>query len=77
MYSRLSGNGNRRCRCRHLVPIHERDADRGIGKELQAARNDGVEHRLGIAERVADDSQDVGGGGLLLQRFGQIVGALA
>ena len=35
-----------------------------------------VEHRLQIERRAADDLEHVGGGGLLLQRFGQIVGAL-
>ena len=34
-----------------------------------------VEHRLQIEGRAADDLEHVGGGGLLLQRFGQIVGA--
>ena len=35
-----------------------------------------IEHGLQIERRAADDLEHVGGGGLLLQRFGQIVGAL-
>ena len=34
-----------------------------------------VEHRLQIERRAADDLQHVGGGGLLLQRLGEIAGA--
>ena len=34
-----------------------------------------VEHGLQIEGRAADHLEHVGGGGLLLQRFGQIVGA--
>ena len=45
----------------HLVPVRERDADGGVGEELQPALHDGIEHRLRIVERVADDSQDLGG----------------
>ena len=59
------------------VPIPERDADEGARKELQPALHDGVEHRLGIGGRVADDVQNLGSRRLLLQRLGQIVGALA
>src|SRR5262245_59208254 len=33
----------------------------------------GVEHRLQIECRTADDLEHVGGGGLLLQRFAQLV----
>ena len=32
-----------------------------------------VEHRLQIEGRAADDLEHVGGGGLLLQRFAQLV----
>ena len=38
--------------------------------------DEGVEHRLQIEGRAADDLEHVGGGGLLLQRFAQIVCAL-
>ena len=34
-----------------------------------------VEHGLQIEGRAADNLEHIGGGGLLLQRFGQIVGA--
>ena len=37
----------------------------------------GLEHRLQIARRAGDDLQHLAGRGLLLQRLGQIVGALA
>src|SRR5262249_31918731 len=36
-----------------------------------------VQHGLQIERRAADDLEHVGGGGLLLQRFGEIVRALA
>ena len=36
-----------------------------------------IEHGLQIERRAADDLEHIGGGGLLLQRFGKIVGALA
>ena len=36
-------------------------------------RDQGVEHRLQIEGRAADDLEHVGGGGLLLQRFAQLV----
>ena len=34
------------------------------------------QHRLQIERRAADDLEHVSGGGLLLQRFAQIIGAL-
>ena len=37
----------------------------------------GLEHRLQIAGRAGDDLEHLGGRGLLLQRLGKIVGALA
>ena len=37
----------------------------------------GLEHRLQFARRTGDDLQHLGGRGLLLQRLGEIVGALA
>ena len=36
-----------------------------------------LEHRLKLAGRTRDDLQHLGGGGLLLQRLGEIIGALA
>ena len=59
------------------VPVPERDADEGARKELQPALHDGVEHRLRVAERVADDLRISDGRRLLLQRLAEIVGALA
>jgi hypothetical protein len=35
------------------------------------------EHGLQVEGRAADDLEHIGGGGLLLQRFSEIVGALA
>src|SRR5271166_5409083 len=37
--------------------------------------HDGVEYRLGIIERVADDAENFGGRCLLLQRFGKLASA--
>ena len=36
-----------------------------------------LEHRLQVARRAGDDLQHLAGRGLLLQRLGQIIGALA
>ena len=36
-----------------------------------------VEHRLKVERRAGDDLQHVGGGGLLLQRFREIIGTRA
>ena len=37
------------------VPVPEQDADEGVRKELQPALHYGVEYRLSIGGRVADD----------------------
>ena len=58
-----------------LVPVRQRDHDRSIRKQLEPALHDGIEHRLGVVERVADHSENVGGGGLLLERFAELAGA--
>ena len=63
MYSRVSGNGNlrhnastRRGFCLrdgdrlHLVSVRQRDADGGVGEQLEPALHDGVEHGLGICQ---------------------------
>ncbi len=48
-----------------------------IGRTQARRRLDqGIEHRLQIEGRAADDLEHVGGGGLLLQRLGEVVGAL-
>ncbi len=54
---------------KHIAEI--RSADTGC------VLQHGLENRLKIAGRAADDLEHVGGGGLLLQRFRKIVGALA
>src|SRR6516165_4328581 len=41
--------------------------------ELRGGRNDRIEHRLQMARRPADDVENFGGGGLLLERFVQLV----
>src|SRR5262249_52624780 len=43
----------------------------------RGALDEGVQYLLQIERRAADDLEHVGGGGLLLQRFAQIVGALS
>ena len=53
-------------------PIPERDADEGARKELQPALHDGVEYRLRVVERIADDLQNFRRCRLLLQRFAQL-----
>ena len=49
---------------------------REIRKELKSAGR-WSRTRLCVGERVADDAKDFGGRRLLLQRLGEIVGALA
>jgi len=44
--------------------------------ESRRVRQHGLEHGLQVAGRARDDAQHLGGGGLLLQRFAQFVGAL-
>ena len=41
-------------------------------QQADGAGHDRVEHRLDIRLRLADDAQDVAGGGLLVQRRGQL-----
>ena len=43
------------------------------GAETHRIRQHGVEHRLKLAWRTGDDAQHLGRGGLLLQRFAQLV----
>ena len=51
----------------------------GVVRAAHATRRlrQSVKYLLQIEGRAADDFQNVSGGGLLLQRFAQIVGALA
>ncbi len=39
--------------------------------EPRSAVSDGVEHRLHVGRRAGDDTQDLAGRGLLLERLGQ------
>src|SRR6516225_4776268 len=51
--------------------------ERTIGLTQPCGRLDeGVQHRLQIERRPADDLEHIGGGGLLLQRFGKVIRAL-
>ena len=51
---------------------------RHVGLAQSGGRlNKRVEHRLQIEGRAADDLEHVSGGGLLLQGFSHVVGALA
>ena len=43
----------------------------GLAKRVRRL-DDRVEHRLQVDRRAADDLQDLGGRGLLLQRLGQL-----
>jgi hypothetical protein len=60
-----------------FIPIREQDDNRGAREQPQPALNDGVEHRLRVAERIADDAEYPGGRCLLLQRFAHIIRALS
>ncbi len=44
---------------------------------LRRALDDGVEHRLHVRRRAADDAEHLGGRRLMLQRFAQFRVALA
>jgi hypothetical protein len=71
-------------RGRHVVRRgDERDVvldavDHRLGRPAQSRRvlHEGVQHRLEIKRRAADDLQDLGGGGLLLQCLTQLGVAL-
>ena len=62
-----------------FLPIRQQDDDRSARKEPQPALGTigQVEYRLGIIERIVDDTEYTRGRRLLLQRLGQIVRALA
>src|SRR5262249_45832421 len=60
-----------------FVPIYEQDDESGAWKQLEPALDDRVEHRLGVAQRIADDAKNPGGRRLLLQRLAEIGRALA
>ena len=54
----------------------EHIADLGLA-DARGLRQHRVKHRLQLARRAGNDLEHVAGRGLLLQRLGQIVGALA
>ena len=57
-----------------IVTVHHTEL--GLADACRVLQH-GLEHRLQLARRTADDLQHLGGRGLLLQRLAQIVGALA
>ena len=52
------------------------DSQRSASQSAGGALDDGVEHALEVGRRRGDDAQDLGGGGLLLQRLGDLAVAL-
>jgi hypothetical protein len=56
--------------CREIV------AESGIAK-LRSRFDERLEHGFKIERRTTDDLEHIGSGGLLLQRFGKVGGALA
>src|ERR1700736_4483583 len=56
------------------VPVAQADRAAGGAAEFDGGGNQGVEYRLQIERRAADDLEPLGGGGLLLQGFAQIMG---
>jgi hypothetical protein len=58
------------------IVVAKQDAELGLA-DAGRVRQYGLEHRLQLAWRAADDLQHVRGRGLLLQRLGEVVGALA
>ncbi len=59
------------------VAFGQRDDDGRVREQPQPAAHDGIERRLRVGRRIADDFENFRGRGLLLQRLGEIVGALA
>ena len=49
-----------------------RPARSGLRQSRAGALRDRVEHRLEVGRRARDDAQDLAGGGLLLQRLGEV-----
>ena len=52
-----------------VVALGQGDRDRGVGEEPEPALHDRLEYRLHVRGRAADDAQDVGSGGLPLERL--------
>src|SRR5262249_40375628 len=59
----------------YVVIEPEQYSERGLA-DARRFLQDGLEHRLQLPRRAGDDAQHLRGGSLLLQRLGQIVGAL-
>ena len=54
------------------LPSNVNTFDRSGIAQLERGRSGNrIEHRLHVGRRFADDAQDLAGGGLLLERFGQ------
>ena len=74
------GKGRRQtehcCRVAHAVVVAIHHAEPGFAN-ARRVRQHGLEHRLQLAGRARDTLQNLGGRGLLLQRFGEILRALA
>src|SRR5262245_53960508 len=54
-----------------FVALYQPDYDVVRSAKARSALGHGIEHRLGIGRRAADDLEDVGGCRLLLERFRQ------
>src|SRR3954471_5564388 len=65
--------------CRHFDHSVAQQLDRSEprAEQPQQVTYDGVEYRLGVPHRAADRSENFRRGGLVFQRFRQIVGTLA
>ena len=60
-----------------LSPWRTNDARRIRFAQPRCRGNQRIEHLLQIERRATDDLEHVGGGGLLLEGYGEVVGALA
>ena len=54
-----------------LAVVAEETAEQAVAQPVRAL-DDGVEHRLDVGGRTGDDAQDLGGGGLLRERLGEV-----
>jgi hypothetical protein len=54
------------------IAVPKCKTDEGIRKELQQTLHYGLEYRLGIGRRIADNIQNIGGRGLLLDSLVQL-----
>jgi hypothetical protein len=55
--------------CPQLTALGDHDLNRCLGEQLERALRDGIEHRLRIGERTADQPENLRGRGLVLQRL--------